>query len=66
MGFGKAETSKGRPVLTMAYLKKSVVEVKAKENCLAHSVVIAMAQVTNNQDYLAYRKGRKSCPRSVI
>jgi hypothetical protein len=34
VGFGKkAETPKGRPLSTMAHLKKSIVKVKAKENC---------------------------------
>jgi hypothetical protein len=46
----------------MAHLKKSIVEVKAEENCLAHALVIAMAKVKNDPDYKAYRKGRKSCP----
>ena len=31
VGFGKAETSKGRPVSMMAHLKRSMVEVKAKK-----------------------------------
>jgi hypothetical protein len=60
VGFGKrAETSKGRPLSTMARLKKSIVEVKAKQNCLAHALVIDMAKVTSDPDYEAYRKGRK-------
>jgi hypothetical protein len=38
LGFGKtAETSKGRPMSVVALLKRSFVEVKAKENCLAHA-----------------------------
>ena len=62
-GFGKAETSKGRPVSTMAYLKKSIVEVKAKENCLAHALVIAVAKLTNDSNYSSYRKGWKILPK---
>jgi hypothetical protein len=50
-------------VSTIAYLKKSIVEVKAKENCVAQALVTAMAKVTNDQDYLAYRKGRKILPK---
>jgi hypothetical protein len=39
VGFGKkAETPKGRPLSTMAHLKKGIVKVKAKENCLAHTL----------------------------
>jgi hypothetical protein len=37
--------------------------VKAKENCLAHALVIAMAKVKNDLDYKAYRQGRKILPK---
>ena len=46
----------------MAHLKKSIVEVMTEENCLAHALVIAMAKVTNDPNYPAYRKGRKILP----
>ena len=59
VGFGKAETSKGKPVSTMVHLKRSIVEVKAKDNCLAHALVIAVARVRNDPNYQAYRKGYK-------
>jgi hypothetical protein len=39
------------------------VKVKAKENCLAHALVIALARVTNDPDYQAYRKTRKILPK---
>jgi len=56
VGFGKrAETSKGRPLSVMAHLKRSIVEVKAENNCLAHTLVIAVAEVTSDPDYPAYR-----------
>jgi hypothetical protein len=48
---------------TMAHLKRSVVEMKAKENCLAHTLVIAIARVRKDPDYQAYRHGRKILPK---
>jgi len=42
----------------MAHIKRSIVEVKAEENCLAHSLIIAIAQVDKNSNYKAYRQGR--------
>jgi hypothetical protein len=49
----------------MAHLKKSKLEVKAIENCLAHALVIAVARVTNDADYKGYRQGRIILPRFV-
>jgi len=46
----------------MVHLKKSVVEVKAVENFLAHAIIIAIAKVENESDYKAYRQGRKIRP----
>jgi hypothetical protein len=43
----------------MAHLKRSIVEVKAEENCLAPALVIAIAKLSNEPNYVAYRKGRK-------
>ena len=63
VGFGKAETSKGIPLSTMAHLKRSIVEVKAKDNCLAHALVIAIARVTNDPNYKSYRRGWKRLPK---
>jgi hypothetical protein len=59
MGFGKVQKSKGRSLSVMAHLKRSIVEVRAEENCLAHVLVIAIARVTNDSNYQSYRKGRK-------
>jgi hypothetical protein len=62
-GFGKRpETSKGRSLNVMIHLKRSIVEVKT-ENCLAHALVIAIARVTNDPDYKAYRHGWKILPK---
>jgi len=55
-GFGKhAFKSMGRPLSTMAHLKKSIVEVKTGDNCLAHALEIAVAKVENDPNYKAYR-----------
>jgi hypothetical protein len=64
VGFGEnAETSRGRPMSTMAHLKRGIVEVKAKENCLAHALVITIARLRNDPYYQAYRHGRKILPK---
>jgi hypothetical protein len=47
-----------------AHLKRSIVEVKAEENCLAHALVIAVARFTNDPNYKAYRQGRKILPKA--
>jgi hypothetical protein len=43
----------------MAQLKRSIVEIKAEENCVAHALVIAVAIMTNDHNYKAYSMGRK-------
>jgi hypothetical protein len=54
--------SRGRPLPVMAHLKRSVLEVKALENCLAHAIIIAIAKLENDPNYKAYRQGRKIRP----
>ena len=62
VGFGKrGMKSKGRPLSVMAHLK-SVVEVNAAENCLAHGIIIAIAKAENNPNYTSYCDGRKIRP----
>jgi len=62
VGFGKIVLkSRGRSLSVLAHLKRSTVEVKEEENCLAHALVIAIAKVENDPDYKAYRQGRKIC-----
>jgi hypothetical protein len=61
VGFGRVKT-KGRPVDVMAHIKRSIIEVKSEENCLAHALVIAIAKATNDPNYKAYRQGRKIRP----
>jgi len=59
-GFGKhALKCMGRHLSMMAHLKKSIVEVKIEENCLAHALVIAVAKVENDPNYKSYIKGSK-------
>jgi len=63
VGYGKhAIKSMGRPLSVMAHLKRSIVEVKAEENCLAHALIIAISRVENDVNYKAYRRGRKIRP----
>ena len=60
VGFGKYVIKyRGRPLSVIAYLKRSIVEVKAEENCLAHALIIAIAKVDKNTKYKAYIQGRK-------
>jgi hypothetical protein len=47
VGFGRVKT-KGRPLSAMAHLKRSIIEVKAEQNCLAHALVIAIAKLNND------------------
>ena len=63
VGFGRdALKSSGRPLSVKAHLKRSIVEVKTEENCLAHALIIAIARVENAANYKAYRQGRKMGP----
>jgi hypothetical protein len=60
LGSGRLK-SKGRTMAELAHLKRSI-KVKAEQNCLAHALVIAIAKVTNDPNYKAYRQGRKFLP----
>ena len=46
----------------MAHLKRSVVKEKAKEHCLAHAIIIAIAKAENDPNYTSNRDGRKIRP----
>jgi len=46
----------------MAQLQTSVVDVQAKENCLAHAIIIAIAKAENYPEYAAYRRRYKVRP----
>jgi hypothetical protein len=58
---GAGIAAMGRSLETMVHLKKSIFEVKSEENFLAHALVIAIARLINNANYVAYRKGRYFC-----
>jgi len=45
----------GRPVSVLAHLKKSIIQVKATENCLAHALIMAIARIDNDSNYESYR-----------
>ena len=58
VGFGRvALKPMGRPTSAMAHLKRSIVEVKAEENCLAHALILAIARLNKDPKYESYRKG---------
>jgi hypothetical protein len=54
--------AKGRPLSVMAHLKRSIVEVKSKQTCLAHALIIAKARLDKDPDNKAYSQGRKIQP----
>ena len=43
----------GKPLSVMAHFKKNIVQVKTEKNCLAHALIIAIAKLTNDPDYVA-------------
>ena len=45
---------KGRPLSMMAHLKRSITELKAGANYLAHALILAIAKVTNDPDSKVY------------
>jgi hypothetical protein len=52
VGFGgDGLKSRGRPLEIMAHLKRSIVQVKAEMNCLAHALLIAKARVDHDPNY---------------
>jgi hypothetical protein len=59
--FGRINT-KGRQISVMAHLKRSIIDVKAPENCLAHALVTVIAKIKNDPNYNSYRRGMKIFP----
>jgi hypothetical protein len=51
----------GIPLETMVRLKRSIIEFKAEENCLAHAL-ISIERLTNDPKYKAYMQGTKFRP----
>ena len=63
VGFGRvAVKTKGRQLAAMAHLKRSIVEVRAEENCLAHALIIAIARFNKDRNYDSYRHGSRIIP----
>jgi len=63
VGFGKrGMKNRGRPLPVMAHLKRSIIEVKATDDCLAHALIIAIPKLENDPNYKAYRQVRKIRP----
>jgi hypothetical protein len=60
-GFGRVK-GKGRALQVMTHLKRSIIEVKAETNCLAHDLIIDIAKITNNPNYNSYFRGCKIHP----
>ena len=54
----KAEKTKGRSLDVLSAKKKGIVVVKTAFLCMAHGLVIAIANVNGDQKYKSYRNGR--------
>ena len=59
IGFGGDGIKSKSRFLIMANLKRSIIEVKAKYNCLAHALIIAISRVNYDPNYKSYRDGKK-------
>jgi hypothetical protein len=59
--FGRV-TTKGCDLSFMTHLKRSIIQVKATQNCLAHALVIALAKIKYDPNYNSYRRGIKIFP----
>jgi hypothetical protein len=55
VGFERVKTQ-GRSFSELIQRKRSVVEVTVEENCVAHAIVIAIAEINNDPHYESYRK----------
>jgi hypothetical protein len=53
-----AEKTKGRSLDVLSAIMRSIVAVKAAFLCLAHALVIAIANVNSDPKYKSYRNGR--------
>jgi hypothetical protein len=62
VGYGHVKT-KDRQLEAMAHQKRSIIEVKAEQNCLAHALIIAIARLNNDPNYNSYRHGYKLKPK---
>ena len=55
----------GRPLSVKVHVKKSIVQVKAEKNCLAHALIRAIAKVTKTPITLHNSRGGKYTPQSI-
>ena len=63
VGFaGDGMKRNGRPLHSMSHIKRSIVKVRADENCFAHALVKAIARSNKNATYKAYSQSRKISP----
>ena len=60
--FGRAMKTMGRPVSVMTQPKKSIIEVKAADNCFANTLIIAIGREDNYSSNKSYRNGWKIRP----
>jgi hypothetical protein len=56
---GDGIKAKGRPLQVMAHLKRSLIQLKAETNCVAHALIIVFAKITNEPNYNSYQRGCK-------
>ena len=64
VGKGKSpEKTTGRSLDVLSSIKRSIVAVNAAFLCLAHVLIIAVAQINGDPKYASYRRGRciKNC-----
>jgi hypothetical protein len=59
---GDGIVAKGRSLANMAHLKRSIIEVNSENNYVAHELVITIAKLTNDPNYVAYLRGFKIRP----
>ena len=52
LGFGRGMKTKGTPLNALAHLKAIIVKLKAATDCLAHALVIVIAKITNDPNYV--------------
>ena len=63
VGFGRtALRTEGRQLANLAHLKRSIIEVRAEHNCLAHALLIAIARIDRHPNYQSFCKGNKIHP----
>ena len=62
---GNGIKTKSRPLTVIAHLRSGIIKVKTEMNSLAPALYIAIAKLTNDPDYKAYRQGRKIYPKVI-